>query len=865
MMELYLYLIRALEHPPLLYLAELFFKGFVILSLVALCAWSLRKASAATRHLIWLGGLGALLLLPLTVRLVPNVPLPAIALDTPSEVSAGVVASSSTVSEAAVSPRTAEYETSVVYATTEPAARGQPEKRVSLWLLAIPAIWIGGGLLTLLPLAGAWWRLGRLVRRGWQPASPEWQTLLRECRESLGIKRNIRLLEGPAGTMPMAWGIRQPVVLLPAEAEVWPESRRRAVLLHELAHVKRRDCLSQLVARVACAVHWFNPLAWFAYRRLLATRERACDDLVLLAGGVRPSEYAKHLLGIARAFRTAFPLGQAAMPMARNSALEGRVRAILNEVPRTGSAGRKSMLVAVFTSLTVAVGAGSIGPEAAAGDGSPAEANVAGDSGNYRENDAMDETSSRGRIISREYNERAYNAAQPVQKFEMGYWTSDDESGERVEKSVSVFTTAMDEGFFRSESVEGLAHRQYGMRVGPELLQWSMQIFNPPHTRTGYAYMNAVNGEPLWEFAPYEGDGNLLSISRNDPPMEFIGIGDPRAPEVFGERLGQRNHTVIVSEGDILFARLITDPDTVYAIRFAEQGSSGYLLRDENRSDSLLQGAEFDRNHFGRLGIIRVEYIVFSPEGTDPGRSVPEASSVPTPIPVGTNDEETSRESALNVVPTSNPGDTEAISGKDGVPPLPQVFLALAILEVTDSSGFMDDLASHGFDLETGEAIASTESHQRFPEGRSNGISHQITGTRSGGFSRERLIEIAERPGIEILSLPSVSTVPGREAMIWIGGGRDVFQDDGGELDPGILARMVPAIAEDEETLRLELLMSVIGSNSDQDANRDFRQVKLDDFGIRDGSTAVVGGITQGVPDLDRAMFVFVTPEIQWP
>ena len=139
--------------------------------------------------------------------------------------------------------------------------------------------------------------------------------------------------------MPMAAGIFTPSVLMPEDANRWPLERLRIVLLHELAHVKRRDCLTHVIAQLACALHWFNPLAWIAARHIRTERERACDDLVL-ACGTRGSDYAEELLEIARVMRGGrYPalLAGATLAMAHRSQLEGRLMAILDpKVPRSG-------------------------------------------------------------------------------------------------------------------------------------------------------------------------------------------------------------------------------------------------------------------------------------------------------------------------------------------------------------------------------------------------------------------------------------------------------------------------------------------------------------------------------------------------
>src|SRR5262249_6898672 len=152
------------------------------------------------------------------------------------------------------------------------------------------------------------------------------------------VSPRIAFLRSARATMPMAWGIVNPAVLMPADADDWPTDRLRIVLLHELAHVKRRDCLTHMLAQLTCALYWFNPLAWMAARRARTERERACDDLVLSAGTEGP-DYAQELLEIARVMRSGrFPvvLAGATLAMAHRTQLEGRVIAILDpKVPRS--------------------------------------------------------------------------------------------------------------------------------------------------------------------------------------------------------------------------------------------------------------------------------------------------------------------------------------------------------------------------------------------------------------------------------------------------------------------------------------------------------------------------------------------------
>jgi len=229
---------------------------------------------------------------------------------------------------AAAQPAAAEVKTAAVPANSPAAISAASIPPVVVpWTAWTVAIWMAGCLAALghvmLGHLSLWW----LRRHCTRLCDGEWESLLRELQRTLKVRRPVELLSSPIRTMPMTWGLWRTRLLVPVQAEHWPMEQRRAVLLHELGHVRRWDCVTQLVAQLACAVYWFNPLAWVGWRRMQIERERACDDFVL-GTGTKGSAYAQHLLQSATAMPVRF-VG-AAVAMARPSRMEERLQAILD-------------------------------------------------------------------------------------------------------------------------------------------------------------------------------------------------------------------------------------------------------------------------------------------------------------------------------------------------------------------------------------------------------------------------------------------------------------------------------------------------------------------------------------------------------
>jgi beta-lactamase regulating signal transducer with metallopeptidase domain len=153
---------------------------------------------------------------------------------------------------------------------------------------AVAAIWAFGALIVAARVLWATGRLARVIRRLPEVRDPYVIEMVGECAARLGLRRCPQVLEAPEGTGPALAGVLRPRMLLPAAAmRGLGRNELRLVILHELVHLHRGDLLLNWLLSMLQAVHWFNPAVWFAFARLRADRELACDELVLSSS---PSE-----------------------------------------------------------------------------------------------------------------------------------------------------------------------------------------------------------------------------------------------------------------------------------------------------------------------------------------------------------------------------------------------------------------------------------------------------------------------------------------------------------------------------------------------------------------------------------------------
>jgi beta-lactamase regulating signal transducer with metallopeptidase domain len=301
---------------PLFALRTLLFAGELLAGsmLIMALAWifaSQRRASA--RHLAWAGAFGAVLILPLLAAIVPS-PLRILLPAAPESIPVQSLSDAASAATLAV-----------------PVDSGITLSPANI-AFALAALWLFGIVVLSLRFAVSATCLALLRHRS-RPFAlapedlPRIAATRRECE--------LRISDSENG--PITWGLFHPIILLPRTAISWPRERLHAVLLHELAHIRRRDGFVQVLSLFVCTLYWPNPFVWLGGRVLRRNAEMAADDAALLAG-VKPSNYADELLALAAEFRMRTPSVSAlSLFMASPSALEARVESVLEPTTlRTG-------------------------------------------------------------------------------------------------------------------------------------------------------------------------------------------------------------------------------------------------------------------------------------------------------------------------------------------------------------------------------------------------------------------------------------------------------------------------------------------------------------------------------------------------
>ncbi|MBV9081107.1 MAG: M56 family metallopeptidase, partial [Acidobacteriaceae bacterium] len=223
-----------------------------------------------------------------------------------------------------------------------------PARRSVNWPVAI---WIAGVCAACLPMAIGAFAAWKMVRDAKPVATPTIKDAVNAVGALLPSKTQVLFCNRVS--VPLTCGIFVRKILLPRDAEAWSPSRLKAVLLHETAHVRRRDVAVQTFARIIAALYWFQPFVWELRRRLRRESELACDDDVLRAGFV-PSEYAAELLAIATTISRGQSFPAVAIGMARCCDFENRLRAIVNPPVTLFPRMSRSIRYALASSLALA-------------------------------------------------------------------------------------------------------------------------------------------------------------------------------------------------------------------------------------------------------------------------------------------------------------------------------------------------------------------------------------------------------------------------------------------------------------------------------------------------------------------------------
>jgi len=183
-----------------------------------------------------------------------------------------------------------------------------------------------------------------------RPANERLLEMLEECCCQIGIRPNIELRLSGNTLSPAVCGLFKPIILMPAALlEKLSREKLKAVLIHELAHIKRADVWVNLLQTMLQIVYFYNPLVWIANAIVRRVREQAVDEMVLVTLKPETNSYSNTLIDIAEMafWRPNFSLRLIGVVESKK-ALEKRIKHMLNRpIPKSSKLGFLGLLVIV--------------------------------------------------------------------------------------------------------------------------------------------------------------------------------------------------------------------------------------------------------------------------------------------------------------------------------------------------------------------------------------------------------------------------------------------------------------------------------------------------------------------------------------
>ncbi len=318
--------INQFSSQPFFILLTVFFKGFLVFTVMYLIITSFKEQSAKLLHLLWFSFICSFILIVVFSILIPSFDLGVLRF----------IKNQDTINRAftsLTSPQVTYIDTAQAAEKSSPVfMQNTPALFISRahWSFFMLTVWFIGILAQLIYFASGKIGLLKLRQNSENYSDKKPARLVKDLSQKMGINRSVLLLASEKCKIPFTCGFLNPVIFLPVNYRSWSLDRLKNVLVHEIAHIKRKDNLTYYLSRIICSIFWYMPFIWVAHRRYLAEQEKACDSYVINTG-TAAADYARDVVDIVHFAKRSYLIAAIHNTIGKKSSiLKRRVLSILN-------------------------------------------------------------------------------------------------------------------------------------------------------------------------------------------------------------------------------------------------------------------------------------------------------------------------------------------------------------------------------------------------------------------------------------------------------------------------------------------------------------------------------------------------------